>query len=319
MNFIKYPTFQTQTLEQIREYTQYNDILELNRHEYMDHVNELYMAMKDQLENDTFTFLSPIIFASDKSTGQVWILDGQHRIKAYERLIEERLFPENIDIPVSIINVINRDEAILLFARINKVQPYFELPEHANTIKQLMKMIQHTFPDAVKVNQKHCKSPRIMSTKLERDLIYFIELYSDFSIEQLFNKFILINTQLEKEFSQFDNIRETANRINNFYIGCHKDWYKNVDLGCQRKKMTNEDRKKVWGRVYSGCEGLCKGCQEKIDIFSFVIAHIIPISKKGTNDPMNLFPLCKDCNASMGNKTFIQYFGVEKAKNILNE
>ncbi len=57
---IKFPKSEALSIAQLKEKTKYNDVLELNRHEYVDHVNTLFSSMKTQILEGTFVFLSPL-------------------------------------------------------------------------------------------------------------------------------------------------------------------------------------------------------------------------------------------------------------------
>jgi hypothetical protein len=60
-----------------------------------------------------------------------------------------------------------------------------------------------------------------------------------------------------------------------------------------RNGFSNEKRQKV----YLMFDGKCAYCGEDINFRSFVIDHITPIARGGSNKIDNLFPSCNDCNA----------------------
>ncbi len=266
----------------------------------------------------------PIVVATDKQK-QVWILDGQHRLKAYEKLTEEKVLPENIKIPVYVISVDSQEQAKVLFQRINVSQPYFELPEHSDVLKKVMISLQNTYPDAIRSDsgQKFCQIPRIMASKLERDLSELIENEKDYT--EILRQIKQINAILKEKCSP--KVRSIGEKLNDFYLGCEKNWYK---LGSTQVKgyenvnetrihISSNTRKQVWGKIFSDIDGECYGCTQPIDVYNYIVAHITPLSKKGTNDLDNLYPLCKDCNSKMGSKSFERYFGSEKYNEMIEK
>ena len=49
-------------------------------------------------------------------------------------------------------------------------------------------------------------------------------------------------------------------------------------------------------------------CDNEINVWNFHCGHDIPDSKGGTLDLSNLYPICAQCNLSMGNKyTIIEW------------
>ena len=56
-------------------------------------------------------------------------------------------------------------------------------------------------------------------------------------------------------------------------------------------------RKKVKPLVFAAHGSDCRSCGAKAD----TIDHIIPISRGGTNDFVNLRPMCRPCNARKKN------------------
>lgn len=73
-----------------------------------------------------------------------------------------------------------------------------------------------------------------------------------------------------------------------------------------------EDLKKLYN--YS-----CLMCNRQEPEITLTIDHIIPSSKLGTNDILNIQPLCRSCNSSKGNRIVINFrrtFGIEKLRQI---
>ena len=68
-------------------------------------------------------------------------------------------------------------------------------------------------------------------------------------------------------------------------------------------------REQVWiqkcGKIF---ERKCfvPWCQNLISVYDFHCGHDVPASKGGPTNLDNLFPICKNCNLSMGNKYTIK-------------
>ena len=64
-------------------------------------------------------------------------------------------------------------------------------------------------------------------------------------------------------------------------------------------------RQQVWLKnIGEKFEGKCitNWCSNKINVFNYECGHNIPKSKGGLLTINNLFPICRQCNSSMGNK-----------------
>lgn len=68
-----------------------------------------------------------------------------------------------------------------------------------------------------------------------------------------------------------------------------------------RRYVTSEERQVVANRAQNCCE-YCKS-QVQYSTASFVIEHVIPVSKGGKTDLENLAFACSGCNAHKYNKT----------------
>lgn len=54
--------------------------------------------------------------------------------------------------------------------------------------------------------------------------------------------------------------------------------------------------KDIKTEVLEKTEGRCAHCGKKLNENTFTIDHVIPLGKGGTNEPINLVPLCEKCN-----------------------
>lgn len=66
--------------------------------------------------------------------------------------------------------------------------------------------------------------------------------------------------------------------------------------------------------LYSFFKGVCQLCGEKKNIKEMSIEHILPKSKGGDNDPVNLSMTCKTCNCRRGNLYPVKAFDGDELK-----
>jgi len=81
-----------------------------------------------------------------------------------------------------------------------------------------------------------------------------------------------------------------------------------------KKKIPKKVKEEVWisnfGKIYtSKCYIIW--CSNNINVFNFHVGHDIPESKGGTDDIMNLKPICDRCNLSMGSNHTIKEWNVK--------
>ena len=72
-----------------------------------------------------------------------------------------------------------------------------------------------------------------------------------------------------------------------------------------KKKISQALREQVWlARFGRNFEHKCyvTWCRNTITVFDFESGHNIPESKGGSTDLTNLFPICRKCNGSMGDR-----------------
>jgi 5-methylcytosine-specific restriction endonuclease McrA len=87
-----------------------------------------------------------------------------------------------------------------------------------------------------------------------------------------------------------------------------------------KKSIPQALRQQVWlNRIGEKFSGKCttNWCKNTINVFNFECGHDKPQSKGGETVLKNLFPLCRQCNGSMGNKYSIsewQKFGLQSRR-----
>lgn len=71
----------------------------------------------------------------------------------------------------------------------------------------------------------------------------------------------------------------------------------------ERRLFTYEERKAILKSSY----GICAHCGKKLTTKTMTVEHVIPISRGGTSDMVNLTALCPECNQKKGNMLYLPY------------
>lgn len=66
----------------------------------------------------------------------------------------------------------------------------------------------------------------------------------------------------------------------------------------ERVRFTRADKEAILSKT----KNRCAHCGKDITVDTMTVEHAVPISRGGTNDDVNLVPLCLDCNSSKGFK-----------------
>ena len=86
------------------------------------------------------------------------------------------------------------------------------------------------------------------------------------------------------------------------------------DLESKGRKWSRKDKDTIFGRQ----RGKCAGCDVELHYRNLTVDHIVPKSKRGTDDLRNLALLCGSCNSRKGNRmTIPELRERNRAENIL--
>lgn len=79
--------------------------------------------------------------------------------------------------------------------------------------------------------------------------------------------------------------------------------------GRNKRSIPSALRQQVWkthiGEKFNG-KCVTRWCKNPINVFNYECGHDIPESKGGKTVLENLYPICRQCNGSMGNKFSIR-------------
>lgn len=278
---------------------------------------------------------------------KIYVLDGQHRIKAIELLINEQKEKKS-DIYDKLLEIV-----LIKFTSIKSMKDYFiDINSNSNiepiytyfnneiiqsTILSLKLWLKTTYPISFR---------RIASKKdtcHQYSINEFITLFLPDNVKQFYDKNNLNYGELE---SLLDRITLanliTKDKLNdlqkknkrqfymtdkdydkcmesNFYLAYDQiksiDWILNLiddieisEIYKPKTKISSKMRKDVWKkRNKTNLEGKCFCCDDNIDYDNFHCGHIIPEILGGSTKLINLEPICMSCNLSMGTKNLISY------------
>jgi len=91
----------------------------------------------------------------------------------------------------------------------------------------------------------------------------------------------------------------------------------------ERRDLNPKDRETSWDKLYgAGRDATCITCNSQmINVFDtnkFQWGHIIPHSKGGPCEISNMIPICRGCNASMGNHHMFSWVKNNKSREVYN-
>ena len=133
-----------------------------------------------------FSLLQSISVAQLDNT--IYVLDGQHRIRAFERLKEMGLPVENIHVPVVIYIVSEMTEMIDRFSRINKhlpvhpldVREAFDSNANGGFVKPFVEWMESAYGSYMKKNSTSVRCPHVSIDGLKNAILSRGKLNVDF-------------------------------------------------------------------------------------------------------------------------------------------
>lgn len=182
----------------------------LQRNLVEDHILSMVNDQKAEYsKNKCYSMLQSICVAS--LNGELFVLDGQHRICAFSRLAEEGYPITDVMLPVVVYNVESKEELAQYYQRINKHMPIhpFEIEETWETLgKYICSMMEKYFHHYIKNTTngstvKSCRCPHISLHELKthmqaRNIHEKLREYNCTNID-LWDSILSINTYIAKE------------------------------------------------------------------------------------------------------------------------
>lgn len=307
------------------------------------HVETIYLDQQKDIDDGLgLTILQSISVCIFDNKG--YVIDGQHRIKVFERLINEGYDICNIDVPIVRYDVLSLEEVYSFYRKINMSRKInnFELSNDWMIFgKNLCEKMKVTFPSYftyLRLGNRKVNIPKLSFENFEIALERRSRCLSGMSWSVVFEKILKVNEHLTTS-EKFLCEEETINKFRKcesckkdtdasiFYLPIfgdeshayldiviwmitnNSDVIRNVKLRDFTKKRTISQniRKKVWSKVNSSSDGICYVCSLQLSYDDFHCGHIVAKYSGGSDNVDNLLPICLSCNLSMGIQNLYEY------------
>lgn len=221
-----------------------------------------------------------------------YLLDGQHRFKAYQIFYNKFKLKFNVHYTVKQCN--SEDEVRQYFFAINNNFNGGECIyiEEDSIIKEKIKLhVRKKYPKHI----SNCISPRFPNIQLDKFANLLVEkLSGNTDINNIIEKLECFNSYIGNQLEENDKDRyEQCMKKNSFFLAY---WFS----PCPTKKIPQSLRIKVWTSEFQEeSQGKCVVCSSKISLYNFDCGHVISRKNGGLTNISNLKPICRVCNLSM--------------------
>jgi hypothetical protein len=302
------------------------------------------------------SFLFTGVIVAAQIGARMFLVDGQHRLRAMQRLY---LSQPDYKIAVLIVSVNEQFSMQELFVMLNKSKPVPDYIIETTTnlqqraiLDEFVLLFKRDFK-AFLSKSKHPHRPNI-NLDLLADAIHASSLLPMMSSGQdLYNyiRFLNVNKwSLADPVNNFRCVEKVQDVLNAqvLYLGNVKDWkwglqskwvqeYRNQKLiptvsapsvtvskempehprKRSRKSIPKQLRHQVWQRQFGdSLKGTCPLCSEALEYTQFECGHIMSAANQGTDTATNLLAICGSCNKSMGAMNMHDYSHTYLGKNL---
>lgn len=332
----------------LKTYPSYSELKNINipsvqRDLIPQQVAKMRIHIQERLAKNKEPIFGAIILA--ETGNQVFVIDGQHRLKS----LEEEYKETGINIPINtvIYKVENFEELKEIFTVLNKGIPVpnflLEFNQKNNSKEDLLKEIYKDLGtrkgwDFHKVNRPYVNITEFMNLLSTSKFLQIITSLDDFrrAIEYMNNHFKVksMDPKWIKNQKISTNMSGKAYEWQN-YLGLDKNnaWLDDEtflglidvelrgysfagptpgdtmidekEVKSERRKFSQSERQQIWSEYIGTKRGevKCPLCKiNRISQLNYVVGHVISLHKGGTNEVINLRPICSLCNSSMGVK-----------------
>jgi len=258
-------------------------------------VNHFIDVLVKHLEESEIVYnLNPIQLA--RLDGKYYILDGQHRFRAYQKLLSDYDLQEFESFRISVIvrDTNTRDELKMYFSDLNHHYISDDLETNVNKMDSIVEL-KNYFRTHYSSYISSANRPKFPNISLDP----FVKFVSErFPIDTI-TKFEKANEDLGIYLSTYESSVFHKIAIKNptkplFFV--HIFGNKQPRVG-----IPSTVRRTLWENKFAEeLRGNCFVCKTAIDFHSFHVGHIIAVANGGTNQINNLECVCVHCNLSMG-------------------
>lgn len=313
-----------------------------------NHIANMVQDQKQEYEKHrSFSMLQSITVARLSTSGEIYVLDGHHRIKTYAQLEQEGYPINDVVVPVILYNVDTYDEMIAYYNRINKNMPIHPLevcPTYADYERQLLTKITEAFKCYIKEDGKLSRCPHISMSELKKhihgrsigkklqqhgksmDEFWYQIIDLNAYIQQNVKSGLQLCPQMRKKLSDCE-VKAEKNNCNVCYLGIWRkfEWldiclvcilnskkFEEIDITCiknERTRIPIRVREEIWKKTNrSICDqGQCYVCSNDLSFLDMECSHIVAHALGGANTVDNLVACCKACNRDMGIMNLFEY------------
>jgi len=281
------------------------------------HVELLYRHMKQYI--DTYhDIMCTGLISFCKFENELWLLDGQHRIRALHQLSKEYPFLLTLTIRTDIYHVDNKEEMESIYRIINENKKV-DMFRTSISLK-VWPRIEEWFQTKFSAYWKDSKKPIMLNISREEvkkrmEAEGWLELPSEKviqALETLLSHFqsVSMETWLEWGFTMDIKKKQLIDN-DGFYFGLFRkyEWVSRLftphtahfSLEKQRQSIPKQVRNSVWNKRFQGLMiGHCFCCEKAISFQDgFHCGHIVSHHEGGSNTVSNLEVVCEDCNLNM--------------------
>lgn len=260
-----------------------------------------------------------------------YLVDGQHRMAAYKRLINE--WPDRaLFVSIDYYYCTNNNDIETIYKYVNTCRPNAITSltiENYKIIKEAAAYLRTTFKSCISKSERP-RPPNISVESIEKyietnNIIARGNITSGANlIERIRQYNAYLSTISVAQFRAWgvENIdtllRKVREKSPNLYIGIYRnfEWLERIAnnrpfdelqhySSTFRAKITSELRMAVWNSEF--VNGKCYCCNTNITIKSFECGHVVPIATGGQTIAANLRPICRQCNMDMATMNLEEY------------
>lgn len=309
-----------------------------------EHINDMVNDQRNEYDKHGCFSMLQSITVGCYGKG-IYVLDGQHRIKAFERLKKIGYPISGVILPVIKYNIDSNEELVEYFNRINKHMPIHPFEMESAWMdygKEFCDLFQKEFKIYVKLGR--CNCPHISIVNLKTHLaarnIQNILVENRYNVCDLWHLCLKINSYIgEHAEKQIDGnliskinscklkMEKCKEKCNVCYLGIwrHFEWLdiaikalrdkKEPDFTIiqtckvEKKPIPAVIRQQVWKKHTPNIvdDGVCYVCDNPLKYTDMECGHIIARALGGEDTKENLMPICKMCNRDMGIMNLYDY------------